>query len=332
MTIQSVPLFRAQLIMGVLGFAALSLVASGCSSTAKIAQSAKGNVYLEEVADWSFEASHPAVIDQATMMKIVKGLYNDESQNGTSRMSAGGSKPMRIFSDEDAEFLAPLLAQGLSKAKPEQLVGFRVSSPAGSGSEPTTGSIYVQRESIYITIARGGKITGFSPESVAHVESAPSYAAGGNAGSIAAVIDYHSLAKTSQTALPMAKASIKTPSTPAAIPAGASVTTSGASVSSKMESSAASTNVAAVEYQTPEINEIEKVKDTIAKKDTEISMLRKEAAWMKRQLRDRDEEIKALKATKVKAKPAPKKKQAQLVPTPKSPSSVSSDIDDFRLK
>ena len=32
-------------------------------------------------------------------------------------MSDGGSKPMRIFSDEDAEFLSPLLAQGLSKGE-----------------------------------------------------------------------------------------------------------------------------------------------------------------------------------------------------------------------
>ena len=45
------------------GFAVLMLV-SGCSSTSKLAQSGKGSVYLEEIMDWSFEASHPAVIDQ----------------------------------------------------------------------------------------------------------------------------------------------------------------------------------------------------------------------------------------------------------------------------
>ena len=41
-------------------------------------------------------------------------------------------------------------------------------------------------------------------------------------------------------------------------------------------------------------------------------MLRKESDWMKRELRDRDEEIKALKAT-VKA---PKKKKAEAYRTP----------------
>jgi len=37
-------------------------------------QSAKGSVYLEEVSEWSFEANHPTIIDQNTMLKIVKGV------------------------------------------------------------------------------------------------------------------------------------------------------------------------------------------------------------------------------------------------------------------
>jgi hypothetical protein len=50
-------------------------------------------------------------------------------------------------------------------------------------------------------------------------------------------------------------------------------------------------------------------------------MLRKESEWMKRELRDRDEEIKALRATKVSAKPVPKKKTAQARRT-REPASV----------
>ncbi len=189
-----------------------------------LAHNAKGSVYLEEVTDWSFEASHPAVIDQLTITKIVKGLYSNDGQSGSSRMSAGGSKPMRIFSDEDAEFLSPLLAQGLSKAKPEQLVGFRVSSSAGSGSEPTTGSIYVQKGSIYLTIGKGAKPTGFIPESAARTEPAPAYAAGGAVGAMAMIIDYHALAKAPMpAAMPIAKATTITPTAPmmAAAPAKA---------------------------------------------------------------------------------------------------------------
>ncbi|SLM49352.1 conserved protein of unknown function [Nitrospira japonica] len=279
---------------GTVALAVMALVAVGCSSTSKIAQSPKGSVHLEEVSDWSFDASHPAVIDQATMMKIVKGLYSDESENGSSRMSAGGSKPMRSFSDEDAEFLTPLLVQGLSKAKPEQIVAFRVSSSAGSGIEPTTGSLYVQKGSVYFTIAKGAKATGFAPESVAHVESAPTYAAGGAAGVIAMVIDYHALAKAPAGSLPVAKPQAKSQAT--------------ASVASAAGAEQATAQMAA---EPVGMDELQQTKEALAKKDVEISMLRKESSWMKRELRDQAEEIKALRASKVSAKPAPAKKRAE---------------------
>lgn len=279
------------MVYGALG---LALIAAGCSSTSKIAQNAKGSVYLDEVVDWSFEASHPAVIDQTTIAKVLKGVYNGE---GSSRMPAGGSKPMRVFSDEDTEFLAPLLSKGLTKAKPEQLVGFQVSSSAGSGSEPTAGSIYVQQGTIHFTISKGAMSTTFVPESVARIEHAPAYAAGGVTGMIGHVIDYHALAS-----VPM----------PAALPTVKSQTPSSTmlATSSKMPS-APFTSVGSdgqIETQV----QLSRAKDTISKKDTEINMLRKEAEWMKRELRERDQDIRALKAS---VKPAPKKKKAEAYPT-----------------
>lgn len=275
----------------------LALMGTGCSTTSKIAQNAKGSVYLEEVTDWSFEASHPAVIDQTTILKILKGVYSGDSQNGSSRMSAGGVKPMRALSDEDAEFLAPLLAQGLSKAKPEQLVGFRVSSSAGSGIEPTAGSIYVQQGLIHFTIAKGARSTAFSPESVARTEHAPAYAAGGMAGVTAQVIDYHALARIPMPAsMPTAKSALMTPTSSALAPSKAA-TTFGGSESDVQ----------------PELQvQLSKAKETIVKKDTEINMLRKESDWMKRELRERNEEIKALKAS---VKTPLKKKKAEAYPT-----------------
>ncbi|MBI3355205.1 MAG: hypothetical protein HY038_00240 [Nitrospirae bacterium] len=111
----------------------LCLVVTGCSifyGWSKIHKSAKGLIYLTEVADWSFEASHPAVIDQTTILKVVKGVVTDDVIKGSADVPARGSKPMRVFSDKDAEFLTPLLAQALLQAKPEQIVGFTV-SPIG---------------------------------------------------------------------------------------------------------------------------------------------------------------------------------------------------------
>ena len=275
-----------------MGFAVLALV-SACSSTSKIAQNAKGSVYLEEIMDWSFEASHPAVIDQVTITKIIKGVYTAEDQKGP-RMSAAGSKPMRVFSDEDAEFLAPLLAQGLSKAKPEQLVGFRVSSSAGSGSEPTAGSIYVNQGAVHLTISKGPAATAFSPESAARSEQAPPYAAAGKSGAVALVIDYLALAKAPMpAALSTPRAAVSQNSTER-IPAAAAF--------------AATQGEGPVEMQA----QLNRAKDMLSKKDSEISMLRKESDWMKRELRDRDEEIKALKAT---VKTPVKKRKAEAYPT-----------------
>ena len=62
----------------------------------------------------------------------------------------------------------------------------------------------------------------------------------------------------------------------------------------------------------------------LAKKDTEIRVLRKESDWMKRELRDRDEEIKALKAT---VKVPPKKKKRR----PIEPPSGSTNVEQFGL-
>ena len=293
---------------GVMGVAALAMVVAGCATGTKIAHNAKGSVYLEEITDWSFEANHPAVIDQMTMAKIIKGLYSDDSQSGSSRMSAGGSKSMRIFSDEDAEFLSPLLAQGLSKAKPEQVVGFRVSSSAGSGSEPTTGSIYVQKGSIYVNIAKGAKASGFMPESVARTEQVPAYITGGVFGGKAMVIDYHALAKSPMpAALPFAKTAPKAEATPIMAASSAKAQTVSASGSQEIDKTA---------YLPERSDEASKIKQTLAKKETEIRVLRRESDWMKRELRERNEEIKALKAS---TKAAPKKKKSAQAAQTRSP-------------
>ena len=295
-------------MQGLVGIAACALVIAGCAGGTKLAQNSMGSVYLEDVSDWSYEASHPAVIDQLTIAKIVKGLYRNDDMSGSSKMSAGGSTPMRIFSDEDAEFLSPLLAQGLSKAKPEQLVGFRVSSSAGSGAEPTTGSIYVQKGSIYVTIQKGAEPTGFMPESAARIEPAQAYAAGGARGVMTMIIDYHALAKAPMPAqpMPMAKATPITPIVPVPL-APAPAKMAAAPAKAQVVSSSAGED----ELLAQNLNDVRVAKEALVKKDSEIKMLRKESEWMKRELRDRNEEIKALRLTKVSSKPTPKKKSAQ---------------------
>lgn len=290
---------RHPIMQNLIGIAACALLISGCASGTKLAQNPNNSVYLEEVSDWSFEASHPAVIDQLTITKIVKGLYASDGLTGSSRMSAGGSKPMRIFSDEDVEFLSPLLTQGLSKAKPEQLVGFRLSSSAGSGSEPTTGSLYVLDGSLYLTIGKGTKPTDFMPETAAHTEPAPAYAADGALDAVTMVIDYHALATAPlSAAMPIKKTTLSAPIAPTV-----------AAIPEKPEVIPAS--VGQDDFMAQKLNELKIANEALYKKDTEIMMLRKESEWMKRELRNRDEEIQAMRSMKVYARPTPKKNAAQ---------------------
>lgn len=302
---------------------AMCLMMTGCSVFSggpKVHKSAKGSVELQEVADWSFEASHPAVIDHMTMIKIVKGVIADEAAS-TTKMPASGTKPMRVFSDEDAEFLAPLLAQGLSQAKPEQIVGFTVSSSAGSGAEPTAGTLYVQGSAIHLTITSPlKKMSGFMPGSAARIEKAPTYASAGASGAISMVIDYQALAKSPVPApIPMATAPkpMAAPMIPVAKAAPKQETPVSARplpVSNAAQPEAAAPEMSNDELLSKKMDELRQARETNALKESEIRMLRKEVEWMKQELRERAAEMKALKSSKVSAQQAPKKKTAEAYP------------------
>ncbi|MBI3357346.1 MAG: hypothetical protein HY038_11360 [Nitrospirae bacterium] len=306
----------------------LCLVVTGCSmfyGWSKIHKSAKGSIYLTEVADWSFEASHPAVIDQTTILKVVKGVVADEAMKMSANMPASGSKSMRVFSDEDAEFLAPLLAQGLSQARPEQIVGFTVSLSAGSGTEPTAGTLYVHQGSIYLTIApsQGKKASGFMPSSVARIEKAPSYAAAGAAGALSMVIDYQALAKApAPGAIPVAAAPKLIPVSPTSVAPiakttpkqEATVAAQTLAVSSPPSSDPVTTEMSNDELLNKKLDELRQMREANKMKESEIAVLKRELDWTKQELRERTAEVKAIRANKVSGHSAPKKRTAEASP------------------
>ncbi|MDH4082609.1 MAG: hypothetical protein OEY12_00940 [Nitrospira sp.] len=296
----------------------LSLLVAGCSmfsGESKVHKNAKGSVHLKEIADWSFEANHPAMIDQMTMLKVIKGVVTDS----TSKMPASGSKPMRMFSDEDAEFLAPLLAQGLSQAKPEQIVGFKVSPSAGSGAEPTAGTLYIHKDSIYLTIApsKDNGALGFVPTSSARLDKAPSFVAMGSAA-MTLVIDHQALAKAPMPgSLPVAGAPKSMPASESQAAAtmktvpvqGAGAATQDFQANGSLDSESLALNND--ELLNKKLDELRDARKANKLKDSEIATLKKEAAWMKKELRQRAEEVKALKASKASTRQAPKKKSAE---------------------
>lgn len=317
----------------------LSLIVGGCSmfsGEAKLHKTDKGSVYLKEIADWSFEASHPATIDQLTMLKVIKGVVTDDSTKTTANLPASGSKPMRVFSDEDAEFLAPLLAQGLLQAKPEQMVGFKVSSSAGSGTEPTAGTLYVYRGSIYLTIGsqQGKKVWGFMPSSIARVEKAAPFIPLGS-GAMTLVIDQQAVAKAPMPSTTTVASSQKpgssstlspAPSMTAQVPSQAS---QGIKTASRQDDVLAPTQspegdrlldptfseLASDDLLNKKMDELREAREINKIKDSEISMLKKEVTWMKQELRERSAEISSLKGDKVSNRSPLKKKKAQAYPT-----------------
>ena len=94
--------FRAQTIRYTSALVFLSLLATGCSTLygwSNVHKSARGSVYIKDVADWTFEADHPTVVDQTTLLSTVRGVIADDVMKSSPKMPASGSKPMRVFSD-----------------------------------------------------------------------------------------------------------------------------------------------------------------------------------------------------------------------------------------
>jgi len=263
-----------------------SLLMTGCSTLnswygwVNIHKSPQGSVYLQEVADWSFEADHPAVIDQATILSAVQGVVAEDIKDVSTNLPAGGSKPMRVFSDEDAEFLAPLLAQGLSQAKPDQIVGFTVSSSAGSGAEPAAGTLYLSKGSLYlmITPTNNKKVSGFTPSVAARIERAPAYAPDWTPGTLAMVINPSILAQTQ---------------TPTASP----------------EHFASRQGTSDSNLVDAPHDELRQAREANKQKDSEIAILRKENEWMKQELRERSATTET-----VSKRIQPKRKSAEAYP------------------
>ncbi|MCP9438807.1 MAG: hypothetical protein NHB36_02875 [Nitrospira sp.] len=163
--------------------------------------SAKGTVYFQTIIDRSFIASHPATIDKAWLFSVLQGFMAEEVATASPSMPAvpaipaDGTTPMRMFSDEDAQYLAPLLADALSQAKPTQLVGFTVSPSAGSGAAPAAGIIFRHHDSIYVTISprNGMRISALKkPNHAARVERIPAYSNDWIPGTLALVITPYS--------------------------------------------------------------------------------------------------------------------------------------------
>jgi hypothetical protein len=162
---------------------ALSACATGSDLDLTIHESERGGVYVERIPDRSFQASHPITLSVDTMARVLRGVVVQENRGLLGYLVASKPEAVRVFRDEDVEYLAPLLVEGLTKAASDQEVGFRLVQ-TGAPAESTKGSLYVYGRSLYLTLPwliavhqvraggpRGSLTILFTPESAIRPES-----------------------------------------------------------------------------------------------------------------------------------------------------------------
>src|SRR6266850_3046852 len=143
------PRFALVLLTGIT--LALSACTTGSDLDLTIHESERGGVYVERIPDQSFHTAHPITLSADTMARVLRGVVVKEDRGFVLNLAAGKPEAVRVFRDEDVEYLAPLLVEGLARAASDQQVGFRVVQ-TGAPAESTKGSLYAYGRSLYLTL------------------------------------------------------------------------------------------------------------------------------------------------------------------------------------
>ena len=132
----------------------ITLALSACATRPEldltIHESDRGAVNVERIFDRSFRAAHPITLSADTMARVLRGVAVKEDRGPFGNLIIGRPGAVRAFRDEDIQFLAPLLAEGLTKAASDQQVGFRVIRPGMN--DLAKGSLYAYGRSLYLTV------------------------------------------------------------------------------------------------------------------------------------------------------------------------------------
>lgn len=142
----------------------LCLVGAACSATDQntkvLFEDPRGTVSLQTMPDQSVQATHPITLDPILIAQILKGIEVQDQERGIQRLLAGPSSPVPVFSDDQIQFLTPLLTEGLRTAAPTERVAYHVQTThpgsmlESSITETTAGSLYAYGRQLYITISQ----------------------------------------------------------------------------------------------------------------------------------------------------------------------------------
>ena len=144
--------------------ALLCFICAACGTTGQTGKvlfdDPRGTVSLQTIADQSIQATHPITLEPALLAQILSGIEVQDQERGIQKLFAGSSSPVPVFSDDQIRFLAPLLAEGLRTAAPNQRIEYRVQTTlAGSFlessiTETTAGSLYAYGRQLYVTLSQ----------------------------------------------------------------------------------------------------------------------------------------------------------------------------------
>ncbi len=138
---------------------ALSAACASALEHTTIGEGPRGAVYLERLPSrgatakfsgpiGAFQAAHPIALPPELLARALTGL-----RVGPDPSAAHEGRPLLIplFTDEDVTFLAPLIGAALSRAAPDQRIGFLVLSDHGGRVE---GTMFADRAFLHVTLAR----------------------------------------------------------------------------------------------------------------------------------------------------------------------------------
>jgi hypothetical protein len=151
--------------------ALLCLASAACSTTAQtgkiIFDNPRGTVSLQTISDRSIQANHPINLEPALLAQLLKGIEISDQDLGHNHvygfqsMVVGPYSSVPVFSEDQVSFLAPLLAEGLRAAAPDQCVEYRVvTTHEGSNrfqsptTETTAGSLYAYGRQLYVILSQ----------------------------------------------------------------------------------------------------------------------------------------------------------------------------------
>jgi hypothetical protein len=145
--------------------ALLCFICAACGTTAPTGKilfdDPRGTVSLQTIPHQSIQATHPITIDPILLAQVLRGiLVQDQGDHMVQKLLAGSSAPVPAFSDEQIQFLAPLLAEGLRTAAPDQQIEYRVqtvyegSMLEFSTTETTAGSLFAYGRQLFVTLSQ----------------------------------------------------------------------------------------------------------------------------------------------------------------------------------